>query len=295
MSVSDYALRSIRAFSRIPCFLITPLNIGKLNREFIDELLRVDVLTCGSRINVTKEITKELVNGVRGLGYGLVVVDGRVEYRALPGMGAGAPVVNFMPLWHPVLDVPWFPGSSIKGVLRAAYREYLGELGVSGECVEFCEELVFGSTGYRGVRGHAGLIVVFDALPVECGFNGGLLEADVITPHYQGDRYIETELDVEPTPILGLAIARGTVFRFIVGFAENPRVRELVFEDRCVSQCFPYSTSGKLITAKLLYNVVRKALTEIGLGAKTTRGYGYFDKLVLKDYVNYNSRPTTRR
>ena len=109
--------------------------------------------------------------------------------------------------FDPVLNVPYIPGSSLKGALRHALEDL-----VRVKHVGNAEELVSTVFGSEKV---AGLVGVSDAYPVSLGVNGRLFEPDVVTPHYPSAM---TELDVKPNPVPFLTIAPGVRFRFLVFF-----------------------------------------------------------------------------
>jgi len=111
---------------------------------------------------------------------------------------------------------------------------------------------IFGTTG---TAGHA---VFFDAVPARLP----KLELDIMNPHfpdYYGDKTgKKPPTDWQsPRPVYFLTVALGTEFRFAVGWRgnlndETRRLRDLA--------------KGWLM----------KGLTELGAGAKTSAGYGYF-------------------
>lgn len=139
--------------------------------------------------------------------------------------------------WHPILNVPYIPASSLKGAVRA-----YAEASNIRPCGKAPEELF-------GTAGGAGLIEITDAYPVKCVDK--LIEPDIINPHYREVEGQIGEADVSPTPLLFPTAARGVVFRFFVA----PRAE----------------ADGKCLTEIL--DLVRGALAE-GIGAKTRLGYG---------------------
>ena len=161
------------------------------------------------------------------------------------GLGRAHPVENGF-AWHYTLGVPYLPGSSVKGVVRAwvtrwkEVKEAIRILGppppVSGVAPE----------------PRVGTVVFPDALPavpVKLG-------ADVMTPHY-GDYYQKGDAPgdwMSPTPIPFLVVRAGATFRFAVA----PRQPgEKSYED-CATACA----------------WLKEALEWIGAGAKTAVGYG---------------------
>ena len=160
------------------------------------------------------------------------------------GMGLAHPLENGF-LWHHTLGVPYLPGSSIKGMIRAWARVWLEE--------EETAERLFGRDDRHAEGMAAGCLIVFDALPT------GPVElmAEVITPHDGGWRIKDgvTPADwLSPNPIPFLAVAPGAEFQFALA----PR---------------PAADAGDLATA---YAYLEQALEWIGAGAKTAVGFGRF-------------------
>ncbi|MEM4424124.1 type III-B CRISPR module RAMP protein Cmr6 [Pyrobaculum sp.] len=139
--------------------------------------------------------------------------------------------------WHPLLNLPYIPATSLKGAARA-----YAEVNNIRPCGKAPEELF-------GKAGGAGLVELTDAYPVKC--RDKLIEPDIINPHYREVEGAIGEADASPTPLLFPAVARGVVFRFFVA----PRAE----------------ADGKCLTDVL--DVIRGALAE-GIGAKTRLGYG---------------------
>ena len=147
--------------------------------------------------------------------------------------------------WDPVLNLPYIPSSSIKGLVRAYVETYGG-----AELDEALVREVFGS------QGSSGLVVFTDAYPVECS-GESLVEPDVLTPHYSEVRKAIDEASSSPTPLVFPTIARNVTLAMVVAF-------------RC-----DRGSSSALDCAKVLKlsEKIRKAL-EQGIGARTSIGYG---------------------
>jgi len=153
----------------------------------------------------------------------------------------------FMPLeigvsWHPYLNVPYIPSTTIKGLLRA----YIASLrpNVCG----------VGLDGLLGSTDEMSGIMVSDALPTAC--RESLVEPDVLTQHYREVEGRISEVEARPTPLVFPTIAPGTRLRFVVAI-------------RLKGQ------HGKEVTciAKELPRIVEAAF-QLGVGAKTSVGYG---------------------
>ena len=199
-------------------------------------------------------------------GYsGLVEVTAETVYRARPGGSAYILPLEAGLSVHPVYLVPYVPGSSVKGVARAAFLETAILRGVEAWEAERCARAVFGDTEDAGVSA----LVFFDAYPVGWDSENGLLWGDVVTPHYPGAR---AEWEAQPRPALQLSLAPGVELRFTV-LVDEPLLRERLRTWGCcwVLDKLPGGRHGPLgLAAGLLVY----ALERLGIGSKTTRGYG---------------------
>lgn len=163
------------------------------------------------------------------------------------GLGRAHPVENGF-AWHYTLGVPYLPGSSVKGMVRAWVTQWK-------EVEEAtCLRILGSPPPVPGVTPNprVGAIVFLDALPavpVE-------LSADVMTPHY-GAYYQNGEVPgdwMSPTPIPFLVVKEGATFRFAVA----PRQPGEKSHEDCTTACA----------------WLNEALEWIGAGAKTAVGYG---------------------
>jgi len=105
-----------------------------------------------------------------------------------------------------VLGLPYYPGSSIKGAVRALVEDLAGE-----ECAE----------KLLGSREHVSLVDFSDSYPVGCVRDKAclVLIGDVVNPHYfrPGRGIVEAEYEANPVPVVHISIAPGTVFRVVAG------------------------------------------------------------------------------
>ncbi len=179
----------------------------------------------------------------------------------ITGMGLSHPVENGF-LWHHTLGVPYLPGSSIKGMIRAWAAEWEGadtkDIG-----------RIFGRNDKAAGGAAAGNIIVFDALPtapVE-------LYVEVITPHTGDWRITDTPQNsppadwVSPVPIPFLAVKQGAKFQFALAARKGASNSDL----------------------KKAYEYLELALEWIGAGAKTAVGFGRFmtEKKIQKQDEQY--------
>lgn len=183
------------------------------------------------------------------------------EWRFVVGLGQKGPLEVGM-TFHRIYGFPIIPGSSLKGLARA-YAEVVDE---ASEEEITC---VFGNAPGAG-EGHSearvGRAVFFDAVPVV----PPRLEIDVMNPHYaeyysqkkdsRGDPIPPADY-LPPTPIYFLTVSRGSRYLFGIAGPEKDQARTWL----------------------------EGGLSELGSGAKTTSGYGYWEKAVEEEDARSNA------
>lgn len=166
------------------------------------------------------------------------------------GMGLSHPVENGF-LWHHTLGVPYLPGSSIKGMVRAWVEHWRQE-----DTTEI--DRLFGRDTKHRDGPAAGKLIVFDALPV----GQVSLYVEVITPHDGGWRISKKPAEnppadwISPNPIPFLAVSPGATFQFALAPRRGAQ-------------------DGDLDKA---FHCLQEALGWIGAGAKTAVGFGRFEE-----------------
>jgi CRISPR-associated protein Cmr6 len=201
---------------------------------------------CGEQ-SVLSEQHKRLQNRVAAQGGHLLYF--KTDGRFVTGMGREHPVENGF-AWHHTLGVPYLPGSSLKGVLRAWAREQEVEPAVMAR--------IFGPDDRHTVG--VGSVIFFDVIPSA----PVQLQADVMTPHY-GPYYQDQDEPVrtppadwyDPVPIPFLVVDDAQPFVFALA---PRRINDPTDKADC-----------EMVTGWL-----EGALTWLGAGAKTTVGYGRF-------------------
>lgn len=179
------------------------------------------------------------------------------------GLGREHPVENGF-LWHHTLGVPYLPGSSVKGMIRAWIEQWADEKDKKEK-----EEIdrIFGSK-QPTEQPQVGEVVFLDAIPLDTV----RLKADIMTPHYGG--YYQNKKRpkapgdwISPVPIPFLAVKEGATFHFAI----VPR-RQLCLETSGESSEL---RGGDLRSdCEIVINWLKEALKWIGAGAKTAVGYG---------------------
>lgn len=179
------------------------------------------------------------------------ILASKTLWRLVSGLGAAHPTEAGF-IWHWTLGVPYLPGTSLKGALRAWLTHWK-----KGEADQINE--LFGEADSSG----QGRLIIFDALPITS--SELKLELDVMNPHYAPyyDKMDDPNvLQISPPadyyapiPVFFLTVAPGQPFEFIVA---------------------PTPGLGTPENVEAGVALLEEALTTIGVGAKTAVGYGVF-------------------
>ena len=181
-------------------------------------------------------------------------VELKTHSRIVIGLGLPHPTETGL-LLDRLTGSVYFPGSSVKGLLRAAAR-----LTADGE-LEGDQDFWEGGTVWRifgpeiapGVTPKTGCVRFFDAFPT----TWPRLEIDVLTPHFS--RYYDGKKDVvpadweSPNPVPFLTVAEGQTLRFYFNSTDEERWQE---------------------DKDQLKTLLGLALEWLGIGGKKSSGYG---------------------
>lgn len=185
------------------------------------------------------------------------ILEAVTDWRFVSGLGTGHPFETGF-IWHRTLAVPYLPGSSVKGMVRAWAEDWGG--------VSDPDEVrrLFGPGGEEARRTpDTGAMIVLDGLPL----SPPRLEVDIMNPHY-GPYYMDPGGKTppadyySPVPVFFLAVAPGQAFEFAL--APRPGA----YRNKATEQ-----TKADL---KIGMRLLQEALENIGAGGKTAVGYGYF-------------------
>jgi len=179
---------------------------------------------------------RSLKDTLKTQGYYCQEFSAKVMWRLIVDLGAESVYETSINL-HRNYAVPIIPGSAVKGCTRAyIFRE-------NGKKGDGMFHEIFGDSKTKGS------VIFFDALPQ---ISGNLLRLDIMNVHYP-DYYQKggTPGDwMEPTPISFLAV-------------ENAE--------------YHFSVASKQANlAEKASATLKEAIKAIGIGAKTSAGYGYF-------------------
>lgn len=183
---------------------------------------------------------------------GAQIVDYKTSWRFVSGLGAAHPIETGF-IFDPVAGVPYLPGPSLKGIVRAWAEQWQGER--KEEILHF-----FGSESKsEKAKKKNGAVIFFDAYPLDWP----VLELDVMNVHYKEyyessrEKFIPPADYLSPTPIFFLTVASGSKFRFALA----------------------PSLDGNKEDVEKAKDWLKQALNNIGAGGKTAVGYGYFESL----------------
>jgi len=200
------------------------------------------------RAHLAREALLEhlMENGVKGEWRAF-----ETEWRFVSGLGAGHPFETGF-IWHRTLGVPYLPGSSVKGMMRAWATQWMA--GAEQRENQQRVERLFGPEKVSGDGGDTGAFIAFDALPAE----PPELELDILNPHYQPyyqepAKYPPADYH-NPVPVFFLTVGSGQSFRFALA----PRPGAGI-------------TGGEMAW---LWEILSEALENLGAGGKTAVGYG---------------------
>ena len=186
--------------------------------------------------------------------------EAEVKGRMIVGLGSESVLETSITLHH-TYGVPYIPGSALKGLAASYADKRLGDVWKKGS---LAYKAVFGDTN------SAGYITFFDALYIpDPGHKGQVLYPDVITVHHQ--KYYQGEEDASPSdwdnPIpVPLLSATG---RYLIALAA-PDLKE--------------NTRDEWL--KKVFEILGHALKEMGIGAKTSSGYG---RMEFEQKIDLNS------
>lgn len=266
-------------------------------------------------LKILKSIVDEIAEGYSSTGYYVIKPRFVLSSPGLVGAGSGLlkPVFEIGISIHPLFGLPYYPGSGIKGAVRAFTEVLLGE-NVANQ--------LFGDTGDSG---SASTIVFSDMFPIGCSKSPcSVYRGLVITPHYhRGGRAVPNELYVVPSPLPHLGIEEGVVFSLVVAVhSEKAKKAYVVLRNRLLgSQTSKGICSAQLAEAQpfsnlcaMLKNAAEKIneagralaittyllLTTVmnaGIASRSTKGYNVFKEYrgsLSFDVIGYSYEPPQR-
>lgn len=172
--------------------------------------------------------------------------EAKVLGRMAVGLGIESVLETSIKLHH-TYGVPYIPASALKGVAASYARDYLQ----GWEKTSFNYITVFGTSkdDKNTIEEAAGFVTFYDALYIPDSENKQALHADVITVHHQ-DYYQDKNIapaDWDSTTPISFLTATGE---------------------------YLIALSGPEDWVSLTFQILEQALIKLGVGAKTSSGYG---------------------
>lgn len=205
-------------------------------------------------------------------------IKAKMNDKMIIGLGGQSVLEKSITLHH-IYGIPYIPGQAIKGVFRFCLDQILEDINERSKYSDLYYYL-FGEP-YNGINNdnedinkQSGKIYFFDAFPNE----NYTLHTDIFNNHYTSyynDQSSYPDGSEEPIPNKFLVL-KNTEFNILIGLKNNnelSRIKRLEYKITIV-------------------NLLSKALEFIGLGAKTSVGYGYFtiDLNNIVEQINMNNQ-----
>ena len=177
-------------------------------------------------LEISRKLVEERLKGLSSSGYEVGYLDLELTSPGIVGIATGPMKLVFEVGLNidPIIGLPYYPGSSIKGVARKAVSETLRKCIVNNKrdkdkvekIVNDIVDTIFGKTDNEA---RISLVTFLDAYPIGCSSEDcSIYTGAIVTPHYYREgKPVETELDASPIPVPHIAIAPGLIFRFIIG------------------------------------------------------------------------------
>ncbi|HKZ78455.1 MAG TPA: type III-B CRISPR module RAMP protein Cmr6 [Pyrinomonadaceae bacterium] len=201
-----------------------------------------------------------LLSSFKSSGYAVVRSEATVSGRMLLGTGNESVLETAMTL-HRTYGVPYIPGSALKGLAANFAQQYCG---ADWKKTSRNYKIVFGNTA------ESGCIIFFDALLIAL-VGETPLRRDVLTPHH-GD-YYSGKVDNATGNLLPPADW------------DDPKPVHFLSATGSYLIALAASTGGE-DWLKAVMEILKNALNELGIGAKTSSGYGRMS-------LNVNSNEVT--
>ena len=224
---------------------------------------------CGNGKNL-QDFAKRQVNLCHAQGGKATIYQN--DWLMAIGLGNSHPLENGL-LWHPTLGVPYFQGSTVKGLAKALMekwgadpqliKRWFGSVNATtSKTANFAK--MFGMPLTEELTKQLdeqsiGAFIFLDAVPVQ----PVMLNQAIMTPHY-GDWYQKGDTNPldknvqpgdwhSPVPVNFLAVEKA-----VMQFAVLPRLGSNVSDEEL----------------EQISNVITMALEHLGIGGKTATGYG---------------------
>jgi CRISPR-associated protein Cmr6 len=296
------------------------LEVGNRKYEAFERITRINHATGNTALKNSINRIKTTLKAFEKSGCKVKIIDKlNSQWRLAVGVGSNGPLETGITLHH-LCGYPYIPATSVKGIARAGaylldeelsmlrlqvFNNYVENLEtkeflLKGEFDKLKVALSFKDVDKRhveptkeelkiikdnfcklenirgifGSQSSVGLVTFLDGLPD--GFPK--LEVDVLAPHY-GEYYSAKEKPpppgdwMQPVPSFFLTVAAGK--KYIFSF----------FVSNSTDRYKNFNYSGEIV-AIMAEKWLTEGLKQLGIGGKTSSGYGYFENPDEKVQIN---------
>ncbi len=208
--------------------------------------------------NIVQNIVKQYYDSVANLGYQTQEFSKEPDWRMVIGLGGESVYETGITLHH-IYGFPYIPATAIKGIAHHLAHDFnRGDLNDIPEKLKFIHGEsgkkiildIFGSEDTENPQ--RGKIIFFDAFPT----SEIILSPDIMNNHYpdyyEGGKKPPADWQ-SPRPIFFLTV-KNTSFKFVLGMKPKDYNQDLL---------------------EKAIDLLKNALQQKGIGAKTAVGYGY--------------------
>ncbi len=247
----------------------TPKDIVK-NKLKDDKVKLIEtILKSNGMLDLSRELYEMKKRSLKNNCFALEV---KLVTPGLVGIGSGPfkAVFEVGLNLDPLLGLPYYPGSGIKGAVRSFVENYLDKGLV---------DKLFGD------KEGSSAIDFMDMYPI--GLEGDSLFKGLVTnPHYyKGGELVRDELEVNPTPVPHVGISEGTIFGLIscIKVERLEELKELLNAEKwkgrmkdIVERIAKGNEPDSLKLVKLVALITIMTLKS-GIAARSAKGYNYFE------------------
>ncbi|RLI85592.1 MAG: type III-B CRISPR module RAMP protein Cmr6 [Archaeoglobales archaeon] len=230
----------------------TAKNRGSVERKVLKNAITIArvIQVSENLLEAVKQKYDKLKEAYESMEYSFKNVEAELLYRGLIGVneGFGKLAFDFGLCWDSILQLPFFPGSSIKGATRVVANAVVeGNEDIGVRIRKDDVERIFGYS--EEGRASMGSVIFHDAYPIKSSDKGLILEPDVITPIYKdrGEEHLAS-----PNPILFLTIARGVKFNFLLASKSDA---DLNIAEKCLRRALEYGIGAKTLVGYSIFKV----------------------------------------
>ncbi len=256
-------------------FLFLKVNKGKVLFNFMADYSNVNF----------KEINTKYFRAIESMGIDIKSIRIHPDWRLIVGLGTDTVYETGITLHH-IYGFPYIPGQAVKGAMRSfIITEYFDQN--EGEAIKsklFCdifgcpEKIKIEKSNYKShyEKAMQGKLFFFDAFPTKAP----QIEADIMNPHYSDYYSGKTPPGdyLNPVPIPFLTVGEDSEFQFIIGIkpSANKKIEEYESDPLAQKLLGKGTVLRSLTVLETTNTILKTALIESGIGAKTAVGYGYF-------------------